>query len=108
MAMVHQRPLRCNMDCFNVEVTFDAKDDATWANWAIWLCGRIIHYCFGPTERSWEAWSNLNQLMDTWELRKPQAFVPFFYKERSVQDKQYFPMMYFFDRIHGTLFSTRD
>jgi len=102
MALVHQRPMRCNMDSFNVRVTFDAKDDAAWANWAIWLLGLIINYCFGPGEKSWESWNHLNSLMDQWELRKPQSFVPFFYKERSEQDKQYFPILYFFDRIHIT------
>jgi len=101
MALVQQRPMGCNMEGFNVQVTYEAKDDATWANWAIWICGLIINYCFGPGEKTWETWQHLNSMMDTWELRKPQAFVPYFYKERSELDKQYFPIMYFFNRIHS-------
>ena len=101
MALIHQRPMRCDLESFQVDVTFDAKDDSTWANWAIWLVGRTLTFCFGAEDRTWENWSTLNQLMDTWEQCKPRSFIPYYYKEISVEEKQYFPILYHFDRIHG-------
>jgi hypothetical protein len=101
MALVCQRPMRCDLDSFNVEVTFDARDDSTWANWAIWLLARIVQFCFGSKQRTLESWHILNELMDTWEHCKPQSFVPYYYKERNVEKKHYFPAIYHFDRIQG-------
>lgn len=102
MALIHQRPMRCDLDSFNVDVTFVSRDDSTWANWAIWILARIVQFCFGLQERGWEKWSVLNELMDTWEQCKPFSFTPYFHKERNVEEKLYFPVMYHWDRVQGT------
>ena len=94
--------MRCDLDSFNVDVTFVSRDDSTWANWAIWILARIVQFCFGLQERSWEKWSVLNGLMDTWEQCKPLSFTPYFHKERNVEEKLYFPVMYHWDRVQGT------
>jgi hypothetical protein len=101
MALIHQRPMRCDLDSFHVDVTFVSADDSTWANWAIWILARIVQYCFGQAERTWEKWNALNELMDTWEQCKPDSFTPYYYKERSVEEKQYFPIIFHFGRVQG-------
>lgn len=80
-----------------------SRDDSTWANWAIWILARIVQFCFGLQERSWEKWTVLNELMDTWEQCKPLSFTPYFHKERNVEEKLYFPVMYHWDRVQGRL-----
>lgn len=102
MALIHQRSMRCDLDSFNVDVTFVSRDDSTWANWAIWILARIVQFCFGLQERSWEKWRALNESMDTWEQCKPASFIPYFQKERNVEEKLYFPVIYHWDRIQGT------
>ena len=39
--------------------------------------------------------------MDTWEQCKPASFIPYFQKERNMEEKLYFPIMYHWDRIQG-------
>ncbi|KAH7161005.1 hypothetical protein EDB81DRAFT_783722 [Dactylonectria macrodidyma] len=59
-----------------VEEICNIKVECAWANQLVGLTCRIINYCFDSRSRSVQEWLSLTMALESWNIRKPDAFRP--------------------------------
>lgn len=100
VAFVNQRSIIPPLQHCNVDRSFNAADDGTWANRIIVHCAETIRYCFGihEHERNHARFLELLQYCEEWAKYTPSSFTPIFYKDPDAENV--FPeIMYLSDAV---------
>lgn len=92
VAFVSQRSIAPALEHCNIDRSFDAADDCTWANRIVVHCADVIRFCFGDGERSLAHYAALCEYSAQWMLFKPPSFAPIYYREPGENDV--FPEMW--------------
>jgi hypothetical protein len=109
-SLAWQTPLRLCFEPFNDELdrvwhAERSRTEKSWVHRAIWLLAQTVQYC--ATERgdkSKTEWEMIQSRLDEWEMSRPQAFTPFFYRAADPEDEKPLPTIWFSSSLHGADF----
>lgn len=88
-AYITQRSILPALTHCNIDRSFEAADDYTWANRIIVSCADVLRYCYGDGHKSTAGYSELLEYCETWVTLKPASFSPMFYREAD--EGEFFP-----------------
>ena len=83
ISLTCQRPTQLSTQACNVDRTFRAADDCTWACRAVAHCGDVLQFAFGDERQRSSRYQELVQDDLRWQEYRPASFDPFFVKEQS-------------------------
>lgn len=78
------------------------RADCAWANRMVGLACRVINYCFGSSTQTIKEWTSLLVELESWNLRKPDTFRPFFEQAPDPANGRPFPIVHLQNDWHGT------
>ncbi|KAF2721018.1 hypothetical protein K431DRAFT_285277 [Polychaeton citri CBS 116435] len=93
VAFVNQRSILPALEHCNLDRSFSAADDYTWASRSVVLCADVIRYCFGEETHTNAFYTWLTESVDNWFVSKPLSFQPVYYAEAS--EGRVFPELMF-------------
>ncbi|KAH0362697.1 hypothetical protein KCU65_g7883, partial [Aureobasidium melanogenum] len=102
VAFVNQRPISFPLQHCNVDRSFGAADEGTWANRIIFHCAETIQWCFGllEHERSTARFEELLSYAGNWRNFLPPCFIPVYYHYADADSDAVFPeVMHFSDAV---------
>lgn len=102
VAFVNQRSISFPLQHCNVDRSFGAADEGTWANRIIFHCAETIQWCFGllEHERSTARYEELLSYAGNWWNSLPSCFTPVYYHSADTDPNAVFPeVIYFSDAV---------
>lgn len=81
VAFVNQRSIIPALEHCNIDRSFEATDDHTWANRIVVHCADVIRYCFGDLDHTHAAYTHLVDYSSDWYNYKPPSFAPIYYRD---------------------------
>ncbi|KAI4852682.1 hypothetical protein E4T44_01332 [Aureobasidium sp. EXF-8845] len=93
VAFVNQRSMILPLQHCNVDRSFGAADEGTWANRIIVHCAETIQWCFGlrEHERSTAQFEELLRYAGDWLKLKPSCYTPIYYRNADADSNAVFP-----------------
>ncbi|KFY97741.1 hypothetical protein V498_01893 [Pseudogymnoascus sp. VKM F-4517 (FW-2822)] len=105
MAIVAQRLVKVELPCCSQP---PPASDSEWSNLIVLIVAKIVNFCFAKdSERSSRRWSDLREVADEWNAKRPNTFDPYYYRERNIFEGRYFPDVWLSAQWHvtGNLYS---
>jgi len=85
-----------------VEARCNTGVECARTNRLVGLTCRIINYCFDSNPQSIENWSSLLAELESWDIGKPNTFLPFFDMAPDPENRRPFPEIHLQNDWHGT------
>ena len=90
VACSQQRPVRTDLDNCGFDFTRRPIDDDGWVHRILWICAKTTQWAFGQDGGA-ATWRELQDKVEKWEQRRPDAFSPIYFQDRDPKVGRPFP-----------------
>ena len=95
--------MRWDLDLSNVDRSFSATDDSTWANRILLHCAEVLNFCFdGDGDHTFARWAALKEWCEEWRASIPASFSPIYYEDASPETGSVLPQVWHIGDAHVT------
>lgn len=104
-AVVQYQPMQLDLENYQYSTMFQRRDDAAYANMAIFYCARICQVC-----RDWptlpvdeDGWQEVSKAVEGWYESRPKTWQPLRYEIPNVAADRPFPEIWMMSASAGTI-----